>query len=265
MKIQIASDLHLEFHREGELLLDWTDADVIVLAGDIGSGASGVKWAGELSRERDVPVIYVPGNHEFYGQPLDRALQKMREVAREEDVYLLSEDVVIIEGVRFLGTTLWTDYSVDPATSQRKAMEVCGFYLNDHRRIFMADAAPPRSFSPDDAHALHLRARSWLEAELESDFAGRTVVVTHHGPAPACHHPKYPVGPISAAFYSDLTDLFDPVGVQLWMYGHTHANCDTEVNGVRLVSNQAGYPGERPPGGYDPAFLIDTDLLSPQE
>ena len=259
MKIQIASDLHLEFGgRKGESLCTPTEADVIVLAGDIGTGVTGILWAGELSRQRQVPVLYVPGNHEFYGRVHPYALKEMRQAATDHGVHLLDGDGVAIQGTRFLGATLWTDYKVDPHSPQALAMQVCEAMMNDHRRIRIPEGHRYRRFAARDAAALHLRARAWLEQALAEAHAGPTVVVTHHGPSPACQHRDFPIDALAGAFLSDLDPLFDPARVSLWIYGHTHSNLDTQVRGVRLVANQPGYPGERPPGGYDPAKVVEV-------
>lgn len=257
LKIQYASDLHLEFGgRKGELLLARTDADVLILAGDISTGVQGILWAGELARERDVPVIYVPGNHEFYGRVHEYALKEMRDAAEEHGVHLLDCDELILDGVRFLGATLWTDYKAAPEIRQGLAMQECEDMMNDHRRIRTRAGNRYRKFLPKDAAGLHIRAREWLTENLAEPYQGTTVVITHHGPAPECQCPEYPVDALSGAYWSDLTDLFDPQAVQLWIYGHTHGNVDTRVNGVRLSSNQPGYPGETPSGKYDPDKVV---------
>lgn len=258
MKIQIASDLHREFMPTGIQLID-TGADVLVLAGDIDFGTRGLLWGKNSAYKCAIPTLYVPGNHEYYGEEYHSHLEEMREMAERWGIVLLERDAVEIDGVRFLGTTLWTDYRADPATSQQDSMAVCGRSITDHWKIAIEEGGQRRRFSPEDALALHLESRAWLAAHLAQPYAGRTVIVTHHGPSRACQHPKFPVGPVSGAFQSDLDALFDPKKVQMWIYGHTHACIDTQVNGVRLVSNQYGYEGRELVQGYDPAKVIELD------
>lgn len=256
MKLQILSDLHREFYRQRResMTLPWypsPEADVIVSAGDIDHGEDAVEWlAGEAER-LSKPIVYVPGNHEYYGGVLEDRLAAMRERLRDTRVRLLDCDEAIIRGVRFLGATLWTDYlaSLPTATPDIKhAMLMAGSLINDHRLIRTRIEAEPRSiltdFTPQHALHRHQEARSWLSARLATPHDGPTVVVTHHGPCALAQHPRYPVDDLSGAFWSDLSELF--AGADLWVYGHTHSAVDTivEPSGMRLVSNQAGYPHE---------------------
>ena len=280
MRLFAISDLHREFFSPENKPVDVLSysslssaADVIILAGDIDRGTAGVTWAGQEAERLDRPVLYVPGNHEFYGYDHDALRGALRaEAARWPGLYLLDNDAAIIQGVRFLGTTLWTDYRAwrqDVWLNQ----EVARQGLSDHRLI----ARGHRLFSPHDALALHETARRFLETELarpvaapqqlsfrvhkpqaapeacearkfgaprENRFTGPTVVITHHGPSLLCRHPLYPDGPLSAAFYSDLSGLLLEYAPALWVFGHTHAPLDTRVGATRLYSNPVGYPGE---------------------
>lgn len=250
MKLHVLSDIHHEFLRGHRPGLVPTDCDVIVLAGDIDVGVSGVVWAISQSEALGKPVIYVPGNHEYYGQHYQTMRERIRERAAGTNVHVLDNDTWVHDGVRILGTTLWTDYRADPNTTQDAAMAYMARRLNDHHMIYFED----RLFAPADALRVHQQARTWLAGELAEPFDGKTVVITHHGPSPTCQNPAYPVGPMSTAFYSDCDELLgDPVA--LWIYGHTHACLDTNVNGSRLVANQGGYPHEDAPG-FDPGFVI---------
>jgi len=230
-----------------------TNADVVVLAGDIDVGVRGVEWAAIESQLLGKPIIYVPGNHEYYGKELRATLRAMRDRAAGTNVHVLDCDEVTLDGTRFLGATLWTDYRAnEPATPAANAMQAAQQQINDHRRIRFGDK--DRLFTPDDALRLHQEAKAWLTTQLSKPHQGRTVVVTHHGPSPACQHPDYPVDPISAAFHSNLESLMGP-HVDLWIYGHTHACLDVIVRETRLVSNQKGYPREIVQD-YDPNRVV---------
>ena len=250
MKIQLLSDLHNEFYRpDNPPEIEQTSADVIVLAGDIDVGLDGVVWASNEAERLGKRILYVAGNHEFYHQDI-ALLDKMRQVAaKSEWVDLLENDRLVIDGVRILGCTLWTDYQ---AIGDRKAnMEVVQRSLNDHRMVSYGG----RIFLPEDALEIHQKSRAWLEDVLSQPFDGVTVVITHHGPHMLCQHPDFPMGAIGTAFLSDLSDLVELVDV--WCFGHTHANVDDKVGKCRLVSNQRGYPGEGV-SGYNPVFVIDV-------
>lgn len=240
MKIQILSDLHNEVRAARSLSLDIqeTDADVIVLAGDIDLGTDGIRWAGEQGQRLNTPVVYVAGNHEFYHHEVETLRQELRHCAQAVGVHFLDNDALVIKGVRFLGTTLWTDYAVYAELDRATVMAGCARALPDHHLIRFGDAP----FLPADALALHRSARAWLAEQLSIPFDGQTVVISHHGPSMACQHPRIPVNPVSAAFQSDLEDLLSLA--DLWIYGHTHSCLDQVVAGTRLVSNQLGYPKE---------------------
>ena len=238
MKIQIASDLHLDLLPKLEgaepSLIEHTDADVLVLAGDIHDGFQGIqrfrRW------KEGTAILYVAGNHEYYGHVYRAKLGQMQVCATEAGVHFLERNAIVIQGVRFLGATLWTDYRLfEPRYAQLLAMQEAKQRLNDHRRIRLDSGA----FSPLDALAIHTATRRWLKEELEKPFEGKTVVVTHHGPHPHSVHQKYKDELLSAAFVSDLGELLD--GADLWIHGHVHDSFDYQVGRCRVIANPAGY------------------------
>ncbi len=103
MKLHILSDLHTEF--AGFSPPD-TNADVVILGGDIGVGLGGIEWA--AAHFADMPVIYVPGNHEYYGHAIELDDDLVNESVA--NIHVLNNDTVVINGVRYLGSTLWTDF-----------------------------------------------------------------------------------------------------------------------------------------------------------
>jgi len=234
MKIQLASDLHLEFlarRLPGLRLVEPTaDADVLVLAGDIGMGTQGVDMFADLP----IPVIYVAGNHEFYGREWSRTRAELRAVSRARNVHFLDNDEVVIDGVRFLGATLWTDFR-HPGTLQSVAMKAVELGLMDYR--FISTSAGPlqaRQTLED-----HERSRAWLQQRLGTSFDGPTVVVSHHGPHPLSIHPRYAGNALNPGFVSDLTPLVEQAN--LWLHGHVHDSFDYRVGKCRVVANPAGY------------------------
>lgn len=253
-KVQILSDLHNEFYGTMNPIPDIvkTDADIIILAGDIDKGVKGVKWAVEQSEKLGKPIVYVPGNHEYYGYDYVQLLAEMRWEALGTDVYLMDNDMDVIEGVRVIGTTLWTDYNADPATSQAKAMQIVGEALNDHFLITYNE----KKFTTDIALELHKDSLEFLKEELAVSTTLPTVVVTHHGPSTLCQHKKFPLSPISTGFHSDLGDLVGKA--DLWVYGHTHSNLDTVVHGTRLVANQFGYAFREEMQDFNPDFIVEV-------
>ena len=127
----------------------------------------------------DKEIMYVPGNHEFYRHERMETLQQMRDCAQELRVHLLDNDEVVIAGVRFLGSTLWTDFKLFGEELKKSAMIEGGKYLNDFRLIHEHD----RVFSPARSIQLHKTSRAWLAAKLQAPFSGKTVFITHHLPS----------------------------------------------------------------------------------
>lgn len=250
MKLQIASDLHLEMHRN--YLLPKLDSDVIILAGDVSLGYLGLKYAVSLSHFHEKEVIYVAGNHEFYRHDYHELIQSMREYADGyEHVHFLERDEVVIGNTRFLGTTFWTDYLGDKSDHQEINMAIVGASLNDHRLIRNGE----RTFSVEDAYEQHCLSKKWLISKLSKSFDGKTVVVTHHGPSLACQHPDFGYSPVATGFLSNLDELVEQA--DLWVFGHTHANLDIQIGKCRLISNQLGYPHEMLPVAFNPDLVVE--------
>ncbi len=249
MKILVLSDLHNEFTVFEPAR---TDADVIVLAGDIDNGDGGIVWAREAWP--DHKIIYVIGNHEYYGGDFAETLAVLRRSAEEQNVHLLEDNEIIIDGVRFLGATLWTDFEFFGAENREAAMSVGQSRLNDFRLIQYGQAG---TFSPNDAIELHKKSLVWLTAKLNEPFAGPTVVVTHHLPSVKSVPERFMDTPLSACFVSNLDYLFGKM--EVWIHGHTHDNFDYVVNGTRVVCNPRGYVTSRGAenADFDPSKIVE--------
>jgi len=241
MRVQLASDLHLEllmerFPRE-RLIAPAYGADVLVLAGDIANGHSAI----ESFANWPVPVLYVAGNHEAYGATWMGIVDDLRRAAAGTSVRFLERGILDLGGVRFLGCTLWTDYLLEQRSARRKfsqaeAMLHAEARISDHRRIRTVAGGP---FLPEHALREHLRSRNWLAHELDKSYDGRTVVVTHHAPHLRSIHPRYTGEITNAAFASDLQGLLRHADV--WLHGHVHGGFDYRVGRCRVVANPLGY------------------------
>ncbi|MBI1394914.1 MAG: hypothetical protein GC151_02950 [Betaproteobacteria bacterium] len=236
MKLQILSDLHLEYSdRHPPWTPAPTDADVVILAGDIDNGTRAIDWAERTFPERT--VLYVPGNHEFYDDDIGEAGARLAaRSAASPNVRLLDNTTWTADGVRVVGSTLWTDFLLFGEQSVEDAITESLKYVVDFRAI--ADG-PGARFTPERSIELHRRCRQFLETELAKPFDGATIVVTHHGPHPKSVHPRWADNLTSAAFVSDLTPLMGTA--KLWVHGHTHDSFDYVVNGTRVVANPMGY------------------------
>lgn len=233
MRARVFSDLHLEFS-----VFDppKVEADVVVLAGDIGVGAKGVKWAARTFP--DMPVIYVAGNHEYYGSSIEAVSAELAS-GKWPNVHVLENTSVVIGGVRFLGCTLWTDYELFGLDRRDEAMAASAQCLSDHRTISIRGADGKRKFLPSDALEMHRRSRQWLAEQLAISHDGPTVVVTHHAPHRNSVDPKYADDLVTAAYVSDLEPLVEKA--DLWVHGHTHCSQDYHIGGARVVCNPRGY------------------------
>jgi len=228
---------------------------MLVLAGDIGLGDQGVRWAAGQAERLGVPCVYVAGNHEYYGRVHERVQEAMHRAAEGTGVHVLDDASVSIGGVRFVGATLWTGLDAHNPEQRSAAKTMIEMSMADYRVIGVDEPGRtrPRMLRADDTIAWHEASVAFLQRTLGTPFDGPTVVVTHHGPSAACQRRDMPLDWITNGFWSPLERLFDPQAVDLWVFGHTHASLDTHVRGVHLVSNQGGYPGEPVPGGFDPA------------
>jgi len=251
VKIRIHSDLHLEF-------CDWTPpaalADVVVLAGDIHNGARGIEWA--RRRFPDTPVLYVPGNHEFYGGELQAVHSAMHAAARRFEIELLDGAEVNVGGTRFLGATLWTDFALRGSAPAQLggAMADARCFMNDFRLIRYGERG---LFRPEHARAIHGQQLQWLTAKLAEPFDGPTVVVSHHLPHPASIPAKQSRSVLNAAFASDLSHIVGPP-ISMWIHGHTHDSCDHVVNDTRIVCNPRGYLPHEPNPAFNPALVLEV-------
>jgi len=243
LRIRIYSDLHLEFV---PFVPPENDADVIVLAGDIGNGAAGIEWARETFEK---PVLYLAGNHEYYEGEFEAVQEAMGAAARKLAVELLDCREVVIEGVRFLGCTLWTDYSLAPQAERPAVIEAARKLNPDYQLIRFGS----RAFAPEDAIALCARHRAWLAAALAAPFPGKTVVVTHFAPHPHSIAPAYLGHRANPGFVLDLAGMMGSAA--LWIHGHTHTFFDYRVRGTRVICNPRGYPAE--PTGFRPALTVE--------
>ena len=246
MKLQIASDLHLEYAPDWELPA--SDADVLVLAGDIGTHTLGLDAF--RARARQQPILYVPGNHEYYCGHFSRVAEALRARARQWGVHLLDGDAVVLGGVRFLGVTLWTDFALFGPAQRPEALRRAQRAIPDYQ-VISTDAG---WLTPERTWALHRAAVAGLQARLAEPFAGPTVVITHHAPHPDSLHPRFARHLLSPAFVSDLTDRLS--GARLWIHGHTHNSFDYVVADTRILCNPRGYdPFELNPD-FNPALVV---------
>ncbi len=253
MKLHVLSDLHLNV---AALKVPHTDADIVILAGDIARPKDAIAWASTFTQ----PILFVPGNHEFYGGSLDSAVQELKQLCRGSAIRVLDSEAVVIGDVRFLGTTLWTDFRLFGDGVQRDvAIREAQGFMRDFSRIRMNEASDTM-FTPAASAQQFTRHANWLEQELAKPFSGKTVVITHHAPSPKSIHPKFANSLLNACFVSDAERLIDGKRVDLWLHGHTHDSFDYVLNGTRVVCNPRGYAknGVNENPQFDPNLVIEV-------
>jgi len=250
MRFALYSDLHLELKAWEPPALD---AEIMILAGDIGRHTRGLAWAAAMFRQ---PVIYVAGNHEYYEAHLGLLAQLRKPAWEHSGVHFLERSSLEVNGVRFLGCTLWSAFDLYGAdTQQALAMTTARRKINDY---WMINAKGGKRLEPRDTLKLHRTAVRWLDAELSKPFDGKTVVVTHFAPHRGCVAPQHEGSDVSPYFVTDLSWLMEKHHIAVWCHGHTHTNNDFGAeNGCRIVSNQRGYPKEQGIG-FRPDLVIEV-------
>lgn len=232
MKIHILSDLHLEF---SSYVPNETDADVIILAGDIHTKGRASAWA---SQAFDMPTVLVAGNHDSYGSSLQSSHRKLKESAQGH-VHFLERDVVVLGKTRFIGCTGWTDFKAFGSFPLNVSNAQTS--MNDYKQIRYGQTY--RRLRASDTQAIADESRQWLLAEVRKPFAGKTVVVTHHAPLLRLL-PSWPeCSGLDAAYGNDWREFLEE-DIDLWVFGHTHHAVDVVIEGTRFLSNPLGYPGE---------------------
>lgn len=233
MKVQLLSDLHLEF---ADYQYCPTDADVVVLAGDINIGTRGVDWAQQ--QIKDKPVIYILGNHEYYRQTYPKLIDKLKHQAEGSNVFVLENDVLQLDGVNFFGCTLWTDFAVlgDP----RLAGFHCQQVMNDYKKIKrLPSYSKMRSM---DIAVIHNTSIRWLDEALKQRKGARNVVISHHGPS-LLSVPSYDrQDACIPAYVSDLTPFIAEHQPHFWLHGHLHTSTNHIIDSCRVLCNPKGYP-----------------------
>jgi Icc-related predicted phosphoesterase len=248
MRLHILSDLHLEF---APFTPPAVEADAVILAGDVSTGGNGLKWAMKNFPER--AVIYVLGNHEFYGQKLQKLIAELKEMARSTNVHLLENESCTVCDVTFLGATLWTDFALNGNPFVSEAVAQTG--MNDYRRI--RTLPNYKRLRPSDTRQLHAQSRKWLEEELLGQKDGKVVVVTHHAPSPESIPAAFEGDAFNPAFASDMRRFIAQAGAKLWVHGHLHSPSDYIVVATRVLANPRGYPTESR-RGFDPGLVVEV-------
>ncbi|UYP47539.1 hypothetical protein NEF87_003824 [Candidatus Lokiarchaeum ossiferum] len=242
MKIQIVSDLHLEF---GDYTLPQCERDLLIVAGDVHVGKKAVSFLKEQLEWS--PVVYILGNHEFYEHDIETITTFYKEL-HLPGLHVLDNSGFEMDCVRFLGCTLWTD------ANQQNAIDIQNVKggLNDFRLIKNGD----RIFTVQDSINRHLASVMWLSNELKKPYNGKTVIITHHLPSLRSIDPKYSFSALNYAFASDLDNIIVENAPTLWIHGHTHESANYQIGATKVICNPRGYYNEIN-SKFDPHLIIN--------
>ncbi len=263
VSLHILSDLHMEFapYSAPEVV-----ADVTIVAGDIFTKGRASPWA-DAQQFFGSPVISVPGNHEFYGSTIDHGLLKLRASAAECGLHLLENGEFIMNGIRFLGCTLWSDFQLFAGDDIQKTKQHASVVVGDRYSARMMDfwsirvaAEGYRKFRPKDAANLHAQSVSWLEERLADDFRGPTVVITHHAPSALCLPDTLRTDVFSAAYASNLDWLIERYQPALWISGHIHQSVPSfKIGSTQMISNPCGYRPQDVNPRFNPTLIHEVN------
>lgn len=243
MRIHIISDLHLEFTKN-LFIYNQPDCDVIIISGDlhpITKDCIGLDW---LIKNTDKPIIYVAGNHEYYNYPkhideLEDLLRQQLSSSKYDRINFLQNENIIIDGVKFIGATLWTDYNL--TGNPEMSMEYAGLYMNDFRHINFDTPTNNGIEKAKKFAKIHRESLEYIISELSIPFEGKSVVITHHCPSPKSIHPRYSGDMLNPAFTSNLEHVIEKLEPDLWIHGHTHSSFDYKCHNTRVICNPVGY------------------------
>lgn len=236
MKLLVMSDLHFEFlgdHGKSFLAEEWPEHDVCVIAGDLCSSkhlSLAVQRCADTFRE----IVYVPGNHEYYGSSIDSVKEMLGEMAaRLPNFHYLDNGSCVVKGQRFLGGTMWFPQESD--VSRRRAM-------NDFAMI-------------KDWQSIYAENVAFMTGVMPQVETG-DVVVTHHLPSYRSVAPQFAGNWLNCYFVNNVEEQIVDAGPRVWVHGHTHTAYDYLLGDTRVVCNPQGYPGEN--SGFMRGLVVEV-------
>lgn len=255
MRILLMSDLHAEFMTRKQILdpsllgIDFEqDVDVVLLAGDIHPGVLGFEFVRKIWKQQ--MIIMVAGNHEFYGRSIDRHYQKMQDKAQDLDIVFLQDSSFSLYGVKFVGSTLWTDFNL--FGNQPLAMVRSQTEMNDYRKI---NSSMNRKILPHQVLERHQKSREFMFSEFQTD--DQVIAITHHAPCELSVPERFLADELSSAYASRLGNQIAFCGPNIWLHGHTHDSFDYRVGETRVICNPYGYHCQGVNTNFNPGFVLE--------
>jgi Icc-related predicted phosphoesterase len=247
MRIQVLSDLHQEF---GLTEISFNKADVVIFAGDTNLGTKGIEWI--KTRIRNIPVIYILGNHEYYKGSYPKTLYKITAAAEGTNIHVLENKAIELDGVTFHGSTLWTNFGL--FGNPRINGSICQEKMNDYRLI-RKDPYYSKLKSID-TYNIHQASIRWLRNSLETSLTKQNIAITHHSPSIRSIPEESREEIIVCAYASDLEQLILEYQPNYWIHGHIHKPCRYTIGKTVVVCNPHGYLHEKEEA-FNPALLLD--------
>jgi len=263
MKFRLLSDLHLEFE---ERVLDYTPkpqqddkTTVLILAGDIALGIDAVPFIQKMCK-RFYKVVYCLGNHEFYYNEYNKTRERWNDMADMPGNFILLDDhVAIVDDVRLVGGTLWTDFdNNDWMAKQRALQSMNDYHCAKFKSGDKVSGYRKRKLHPNDTHMAHMQTLFLIKETVRIPFEGPTVVITHHLPHPLCVAQEFRGDPLNPSYVTNLDEVIEANEIAVWVHGHTHTNVDVEVHDTRILCNPRGYTPDDLNEGFDENFTFEV-------
>lgn len=254
MKIQYASDLHLEFSDNSRFLKEHpleVTGDILLLAGDIGyigddnySTHPFWNWASDHYRQ----VIVIPGNHEFYKLfDIDKLYNGWSYSIRKNITCYYNAVIPLSADTTLIATTLWSKISMQDACATESA-------ISDFKRIRYGNEPLDWTRFNDE----HYRCVRFLKDSIARSSARHILVATHHVPSFKLLASEFKGSPLNGAFVVELGDFIEASPVEYWIYGHSHRNMDKRIGHTMCLSNQLGYVFSGEHTGFLPGKYIEV-------
>jgi predicted phosphodiesterase len=289
MRINIVSDIHDDIFGNRIERMPEVDCDVTVVAGDaMAPGTLALRRLRELYPDRDRPLIYIRGNHDVYSHydkhrpelktTWERQRAEMPQVAESLGIIFLDDGHVVIDGVRYVGSTLWTNFLARPAwMSFDDAVRTAARGLNDYKVVKVEPGRSRDMLRPRDTIGAHKASVAYIESTLAEPFDGgdTTVLITHH---PVSVQSLRGYDPAHPERFSELDWCYASAGLDKWftgvgmpdgyvppalaLHGHVHENRDYTIGHTRIVANPRGYPlrnGLRENPNFNPGLVIEVE------
>ena len=237
MRLQIISDIHTEFHDDcgKQFIQEYLrpkDVDILLIAGDLADHRCMTQTIDLLAKAyQNSWILYVPGNHDYYGSSIPKMLKHLKTIfSKYPNFVLLNNDLIRLNGIDFVGTTLWFKYNnVNAAFSNR---------LNDFRMIQAFDTQVVEE---------NKKARNFLGWHVSPN----SIVITHHIPTVNSIPNHFRLDPTNAFYLCDMEKMIKKRKPKLWVHGHTHHSFNYLLGKTHIICNPLGYAGRE----INPEFI----------